>query len=81
MNLEDHLHRNGTRVVKFFLHLSKAEQNKRFLKRIDDPEKNWKFSVDDIQERKYWNQYMKAYEECSQRHQHSKRALVYCACR
>jgi PPK2 family polyphosphate:nucleotide phosphotransferase len=63
-NLEDHLHRNGTRVIKFFLHLSKDEQKKRFLKRIDNPEKNWKFSADDIKERKYWNQYMKAYEEC-----------------
>jgi PPK2 family polyphosphate:nucleotide phosphotransferase len=63
-NLEDHLHRNGTRVVKFFLHLSKEEQKKRFLKRIDDPEKNWKFSADDIKERKYWKQYMTAYEEC-----------------
>ena len=64
VNLEDHLDRNGTRVVKFFLHLSKGEQKKRFLKRIDDPEKNWKFSADDIKERKYWKQYMKAYEEC-----------------
>src|SRR6202453_1461401 len=64
VTLEDHLHRNGTRVVKFFLHLSKEEQKKRFLKRIDDPEKNWKFSADDIKERKYWKQYMKAYEEC-----------------
>jgi PPK2 family polyphosphate:nucleotide phosphotransferase len=63
-NLEDHLHRNGTRVIKFFLHLSKEEQKKRFLKRIDNPEKNWKFSADDIKERKYWNHYMKAYEEC-----------------
>jgi PPK2 family polyphosphate:nucleotide phosphotransferase len=63
-NLEDHLHRNGTRVIKFFLHLSKDEQKKRFLKRIDDPGKNWKFSADDIKERKYWKQYMKAYEEC-----------------
>ena len=63
-NLEDHLHRNGTRILKFFLHLSKGEQKKRFLKRIDDPEKNWKFSADDIKERKYWKQYMKAYEEC-----------------
>jgi len=64
VNLEEHLHRNGTRVVKFFLHLSKAEQKKRFLKRIDDPKKNWKFSADDIKERKYWNQYMRAYEDC-----------------
>ena len=63
-NLEDHLHRNGTRVIKFFLHLSKEEQKKRFLKRIENPEKNWKFSADDIKERKYWNQYMKAYQEC-----------------
>jgi PPK2 family polyphosphate:nucleotide phosphotransferase len=64
VNLEDHLHRNGTRVIKFFLHLSKDEQKKRFLKRIDNPEKNWKFSADDIKERKYWDHYMKAYEEC-----------------
>jgi PPK2 family polyphosphate:nucleotide phosphotransferase len=63
-NLENHLHRNGTRILKFFLHLSKEEQRKRFLKRIDQPEKNWKFSEADIQERKYWKQYMKAYEEC-----------------
>ena len=64
VNLEDHLHRNGTRVVKFFLHLSKEEQRKRFLRRIDQPEKNWKFSVDDIKEREYWKQYMQAYEAC-----------------
>jgi PPK2 family polyphosphate:nucleotide phosphotransferase len=64
VNLEKHLHCNGTRIVKFFLHLSKEEQRKRFLKRIDDPEKNWKFSLDDIAERKYWAQYMKAYEDC-----------------
>ena len=64
VNLEAHLHRNGTRVVKFFLHLSKEEQRKRFLKRIDEPEKNWKISLADIEERKYWKQYMKAYEAC-----------------
>jgi PPK2 family polyphosphate:nucleotide phosphotransferase len=64
VNLEEHLHRNGTRIVKFFLHLSKEEQRKRFLKRIDTPEKNWKFSLADIEERKYWKQYMKAYETC-----------------
>jgi PPK2 family polyphosphate:nucleotide phosphotransferase len=64
VNLEDHLHRNGTRIVKFFLHLSKEEQRKRFLKRIDEPEKNWKISMADIEERKYWKQYMKAYEAC-----------------
>ena len=63
-NLERHLHINGTRVVKFFLHLSKEEQRKRFLERIDQPEKNWKFSAADIEERKFWKQYMKAYEEC-----------------
>src|SRR5436309_11172832 len=62
--LEDHLHRNGTRILKFFLHLSKEEQRKRFLARIDEPHKNWKFSLDDVEERKYWKQYMKAYEAC-----------------
>jgi PPK2 family polyphosphate:nucleotide phosphotransferase len=64
MDLEDHLNRNGTRIIKFFLHLSKDEQRKRFLARIDEPEKNWKFSAADIQERKYWNHYRKAYEAC-----------------
>src|SRR5262249_29244301 len=62
--LERHLHRNGTRIVKFFLHLSKEEQRKRFLSRIDDPDKNWKFSAADIKERAYWKDYMKAYEAC-----------------
>jgi len=64
VNLERHLHVNGTRLVKFYLHLSKEEQRKRFLARIDEPEKNWKFSLADIAERKFWKQYMKAYEEC-----------------
>jgi PPK2 family polyphosphate:nucleotide phosphotransferase len=64
VDLENHLHRNGTRVIKFFLHLSKAEQRKRFLERIDEPDKNWKFSLPDIHERKYWKHYMKAYEAC-----------------
>ena len=64
VDLETHLHRNGTRIIKFFLHLSKEEQRKRFLARIDEPDKNWKFSMADIEERKYWKQYMKAYEEC-----------------
>ena len=59
-----HLHDNGTRIIKFFLHLSKEEQRKRFLERIDEPEKNWKFSQADIEEREYWKHYMKAYEEC-----------------
>jgi len=64
VDLENHLHRNGTRIVKFFLHLSEEEQRKRFLERIDDPDKNWKFSLADMQERKYWKQYMEAYGEC-----------------
>jgi PPK2 family polyphosphate:nucleotide phosphotransferase len=63
-NLERHLHESGTRIVKFYLHLSKEEQRKRFLARIDEPEKNWKFSLADIAERKFWKEYMKAYEEC-----------------
>jgi PPK2 family polyphosphate:nucleotide phosphotransferase len=64
VDLENHLHRNGTRVIKFFLHMSKEEQRKRFLERIDEPRKNWKFSQDDVAERKFWNQYMRAYEHC-----------------
>lgn len=63
-NLERHLHANGTTVVKFFLHLSKDEQRKRFLSRIDEPDKNWKFSEADIKERNFWKDYMKAYEAC-----------------
>src|SRR6202789_3126880 len=63
-DLEKHLHRNGTRTVKIFLHLSYEEQRKRFLERIDEPEKNWKFSTSDIHERKYWKLYMQPYEEC-----------------
>jgi len=63
-DLEKHLYCNGTRVVKFFLHLSKEEQRQRFLKRLDDPSKNWKISPADIQERKFWKDYMKAYEAC-----------------
>jgi PPK2 family polyphosphate:nucleotide phosphotransferase len=64
VDLEKHLHRNGTKIVKIFLHLSHEEQRKRFLERIDVPEKNWKFSAADIHERKFWKEYMKAYEEC-----------------
>jgi hypothetical protein len=64
VDLEKHLHDNGTRIIKFFLHLSKEEQRKRFLARIDEPEKNWKFSAADIAERKFWKQYMSAYEKC-----------------
>jgi len=63
-DLEAHLHRNGTRIVKFFLHVSKEEQRKRFLSRIDEPEKNWKFNRGDIEEREYWSDYMAAYEAC-----------------
>lgn|SRR5574341_229142 len=64
VDLETHLHDNGTRVIKFFLHLSKNEQQKRFLERIDEPEKHWKFSLGDIAERKYWDRYMEAYSAC-----------------
>ena len=64
VDLENHLHRNGTRIIKFFLHLSQEEQRKRFLARIDEPDKNWKFSLADIEERKFWKQYMQAYAEC-----------------
>ena len=64
VELEKHLHRNGTRVIKFFLHVSKEEQRKRLLERIDEPDKNWKFSQVDVVERNMWNQYMRAYEDC-----------------
>jgi PPK2 family polyphosphate:nucleotide phosphotransferase len=64
VDLEKHLHANGTRIVKFYLPLSKEEQRKRFLARIDEPDKNWKFSLADIAEQKFWTQYMKAFEEC-----------------
>jgi PPK2 family polyphosphate:nucleotide phosphotransferase len=64
VDLERHLSGNGTRIIKFYLHLSKEEQRKRFLRRIDEPDKNWKFSLADIEERKFWKQYMKAYEQC-----------------
>jgi PPK2 family polyphosphate:nucleotide phosphotransferase len=61
---EAHLNRNGTKIVKFFLHLSKREQRRRFLARIDEADKNWKFSLADVQERKYWRDYVRAYESC-----------------
>jgi PPK2 family polyphosphate:nucleotide phosphotransferase len=64
VDLERHLDGNGTRIIKFYLHLSKKEQRNRFLQRIDEPAKNWKFSLADVEERKFWAQYMKAYEEC-----------------
>ena len=62
-NAEKYLYENGTRIIKFFLHVSKKEQAERFLERIDDPSKNWKFSAGDLEERKYWDDYMKCYEE------------------
>ena len=62
-NFEKYLYENGTIVLKFFLHVSKDEQKKRFLKRIDDPGKNWKFSEADIKERTFWDEYQSAYEE------------------
>lgn len=61
VDLERHLHANGTRIVKIFLHLSKEEQRQRLLARIDEPDKNWKFSIADIAERKFWDAYMQAY--------------------
>ncbi|MEO7164838.1 MAG: polyphosphate kinase 2 family protein, partial [Bdellovibrionia bacterium] len=61
---EKHLYRNGTRIIKIFLHISKDEQRKRFLARIDEPTKNWKIIPADIEERKYWKEYMEAYEAC-----------------
>jgi len=64
VGLERHLHRNGTRIVKIFLHVSKEEQRQRFLKRIEDPHKNWKFSQADMKERELWDEYMEAYEAC-----------------
>jgi PPK2 family polyphosphate:nucleotide phosphotransferase len=64
VDLERHLYRNGTRTIKVFLHLSREEQRKRFLERIDEPDKNWKFGLADIHERKYWKHYMNAYEAC-----------------
>jgi PPK2 family polyphosphate:nucleotide phosphotransferase len=64
VNLESHLHRNATRTIKVFLHLSQEEQQKRFRERIDEPDRNWKFSLADIHERKYWKHYMEAYEDC-----------------
>jgi PPK2 family polyphosphate:nucleotide phosphotransferase len=64
VDLEAHLHRNGTRIIKFFLHLSKGEQRERFIDRIDEPDKNWKFSLADVSERQRWDDYMEAYEAC-----------------
>lgn len=65
-NFERHLARNGTRILKFFLHVSKDEQKKRFLERLQDPEKHWKFRTEDVNERQHWGDYMRAYEEALQ---------------
>jgi PPK2 family polyphosphate:nucleotide phosphotransferase len=62
-NFEEYLSRNGVVVVKFFLHVSKAEQKRRFMERLDQPEKNWKFSASDVAERGFWSEYQDAYEE------------------
>lgn len=62
-DFEDHLFENGTKIIKFFLNVSKDEQKKRFLKRIEEKEKNWKFSMGDVKERAHWDEYMTAYEE------------------
>lgn len=75
-NYEKYLSHNGIVVRKFFLHVSRKEQKKRFLERLDNPEKNWKFSANDIRERAYWDDYMKAYEETI-RHTASKKAPWY----
>ncbi len=75
-NFESYLHRNGIVVCKFFLNLSKKEQKKRFLDRINDPDKHWKFSASDAKERKFWNEYMDAYEELI-RHTSTKESPWY----
>ena len=62
-SFEKHLVRNGTIVLKFFLHVSKGEQRRRFLSRLDEPEKNWKFRMGDVDEREYWKEYQEAYEK------------------
>ena len=64
VDFEEHLYRNRTRIVKIFLHLSQEEQRKRFLERIEEPDKNWKFNSSDVHEREYWKPYEKAYEKC-----------------
>jgi PPK2 family polyphosphate:nucleotide phosphotransferase len=64
VDLEEHLHRNGTKIVKIFLHMSEDEQRRRFQERLDEPDKNWKFSLSDMHERQYWKGYMEAYEDC-----------------
>ena len=75
-NFERYLTHNGILVLKFFLHVSKQEQQQRFLARIDDPAKNWKFSLNDAREREYWDEYMDCYEQTI-RHTASKHAPWY----
>ena len=62
-HFEDYVARQGTKILKFFLHVSRKEQKKRFMDRLDEPEKNWKFSASDVQERKFWSDYTYAFEE------------------
>ncbi len=64
VNMESYLHRNGTQIVKFFLHLSMEEQCQRLLARIDDPQKNWKFTLNDLTSRRHWDDYQQAFAEC-----------------
>jgi PPK2 family polyphosphate:nucleotide phosphotransferase len=64
VDLERHLHRNGTRIRKFFLHLSREEQRQRLLRRVDDQDRAWKLSPDDLTERRFWDDYMRAYQAC-----------------
>ena len=73
---ERHLARNGTLILKFFLNVSREEQRKRFLDRIDEPAKRWKFSMNDVAERKLWDQYMAAFEDMIRQYQHAGGALV-----
>lgn len=75
-NYEKYLVRNGVLVLKFFLHVSKAEQKRRFMERLDNPDKNWKFSAADVAERQHWSEYQEAYEEAI-RHTASKEAPWY----
>jgi polyphosphate kinase 2 (PPK2 family) len=75
-NYERYLVRNGVLVLKFFLHVSKAEQKRRFMERLDKPEKNWKFSASDVAERQHWSEYQNAYEEAI-RHTATKEAPWY----
>ena len=75
-NFERYLTRNGTVIRKFFLHVSREEQRKRFLARLDEPEKNWKFAAGDVRERAHWNEYMRAYEQMIRNTATQRRALV-----